>query len=725
MTPRRLIRRSCIRIPAGLIACLAVGCGGSDAAPDPSDVVLAAVACEPWRPSDTDWSSLPTSRPAILGAPSASPSGKYLYSVGTWFDAGTARRRILRSHDLGETWCVLPTPAPVALIAPSRASGMVLYALTCPQDGSAPHLLRTTDGGTTWTTPADGLPDGFSDCTGASSLLQTSVTDPNAVWLNRFDTLEHYGNPLFVSRDGGESWAAPYPPALISPDPLTLARVDGLLVDPTAAGRVLAWGSLETFTGTGPGVQGPERWFTTHDLGNSWREIDAPPSPTGSQPPAVLVDAGSSLYIQTDTGLLRSSDWGETWGSAGTLPDPLARLTTLGSRRAGQLYAWNVYAGLQTGADATVWRTDDGGSSWKALSVPLDPAIDPALSLAGGDVMVGVGSFGMSTSRDAGRTWTAGPLVAAPGNLAQSPIDWRRIWANDYIGPVRQSARGFSSPGLQSTDGGITWTAVADTYGQLLMDGASAEVAYRGVYSGSPGPERTEDGGRTWVSFSLPTAGAVATAACPPPTSCLYVLSQTNAPDTCSLARSDDRGRSWTQAQPAPAELCYGDPTIAVSPDRPAHLVAACGGNVCDTRDGGQSWTSHAIGTDPNRSFVSVAFTGSGVVLAATTWTTYSGDAGRSVVARSTDGGSTWTEVMTDGGYLATSAAHPETVFLISGRSNRADVVYRSDDSGATWNRASPPAETTDDVGFKILALADTPGGGFIASTVYGLVQFK
>src|SRR4051812_31027804 len=181
MKPRNWVRGRCVRMVAGLIAGLAMGCGGGDAAPDPSDVVLGAVPCEAWRPSDADWSSLPTSRPAILGIPSASPSGNYLYSVGTWFDAGKARRQILRSHDLGDTWCVLPTPDEVALIAPSRASGTVLYALTCPPAASAPYLLRTTDGGATWTTAATGLPDGFADCRGTSSLLQTSSMDPDAV----------------------------------------------------------------------------------------------------------------------------------------------------------------------------------------------------------------------------------------------------------------------------------------------------------------------------------------------------------------------------------------------------------------------------------------------------------------------------------------------------------------------------------------------------------------
>jgi photosystem II stability/assembly factor-like uncharacterized protein len=728
MKPRSSTCRNCVHILAPVIACLAIGCGGGDVAPDPSDVVLAAVPCEAWRPSDADWSSLPAPRPAILGAPSASPSGNYLYSVGTWFEAGKARRQILRSHDLGETWCVLPTPDQVALITPSRASGTVLYALTCPQGGGAPHLQRTIDGGATWATPVGGLPDGFADCSGASSLLQTSVTDPNAVWLNGIAGTGPYGSSLYVSHDGGESWTVPYPPAWTSAYPLSYAFADGLLVDPIAATRVLAWGTVETFdSDTGRLVQEPERWFSTQDLGSTWREIEAPPTLAGSRPPVVLVDVGSSLYVQTETGLLRSSDWAETW-SARTLPDPLARPTTLSSGRAGQLYAWNVYAGLYVGADATVWRTDDGGASWNPLSVPLDPAIDPVLSLHGGDVVVGVGLFGMSTSKDGGRTWTAGPLVPAPGNLAQSPVDWRRIWADDHVPPAGQTERGTSSPSLQSTDGGLTWTVVGDASGRVLMDGASADVAYQGVYFGSGGPARTEDGGRTWVPFPGPDAGGIAAAAtCPPPGSCLYVLASltTESDDACSLARSDDHGRTWTQAQPVPAQLCWGAPTIAASPDEPAHLVAACVDSLCETSDGGQSWTSHAVGTDPKRMFDSILFTRGGVVLAATTGTTYPGDPERSVVARSTDGGSTWTEVMPEGGVLAASAAHPETVFLISRRSNGADAVYRSDDSGATWNLASPPAETTDNLGFKIMALADTPEGGFIASTVYGLVQFK
>ncbi|HEV3191248.1 MAG TPA: hypothetical protein VGY54_12155, partial [Polyangiaceae bacterium] len=386
------------------MACLATGCGSRDAARAPSWVALATVNCEPWRPSDADWSSLPTSRPANIGTLSASPSGRYLYSVGSWLDAGHAKRQILRSPDLGETWCVLPAPGRVAEILPSPASESVLYALTCADSAAAPHLVKTTDGGATWSAPSAALPGlNVADCSGGSSLLQVSFTDPDTLWLNRFDR-----QALDLSRDGGESWASvAYPPALSAPydpqAPEILRSVDGLVIDPTSAARVLAWGNI-TITGIRPqNVIGPERWFSTRDAGQTWREL-APPLPTNTQWQRikVLVDAASLLYLSTDSVLLRSTDWGETWTKAGALPEPFANLATLGSRRSGQLFAWRADASNNhnANANATVWRSIDGGSYWSLLAapLPLDSGIDPVLVPDGADVIVARGSLGITTT---------------------------------------------------------------------------------------------------------------------------------------------------------------------------------------------------------------------------------------------------------------------------------------------------------------------------------------
>jgi photosystem II stability/assembly factor-like uncharacterized protein len=606
----------------------------------------------------------------------------------------------------------------VAEILPSPASESVLYALTCADSAAAPHLVKTTDGGATWSAPSAALPGlNVADCSGGSSLLQVSFTDPDTLWLNRFDR-----QALDLSRDGGESWASvAYPPALSAPydpqAPEILRSVDGLVIDPTSAARVLAWGNI-TITGIRPqNVIGPERWFSTRDAGQTWREL-APPLPTNTQWQRikVLVDAASLLYLSTDSVLLRSTDWGETWTKAGALPEPFANLATLGSRRSGQLFAWRADASNNhnANANATVWRSIDGGSYWSLLAapLPLDSGIDPVLVPDGADVIVARGSLGITTTTNGGETWTPGPIVPSPWHLAQSPVDWRRIWAY----------------GLRSTDGGLTWTTIGRGYGRLLMDGANPDVAFSGVYDGSAGPERTEDGGQTWTAFSLPAGLIAAAATCRPPNSCLYALQHEGGQGTqdykCRLARSDDRGRTWTPDTPVPLDLCYFE-ALATSPDGPEHLAASCEGGVCTTGDRGQSWTSHVVGGDPQSPVRSIVLLPNGVVLAARplTSTPLGGDV-PGVVTRSADGGATWTTVLAEGGKLVASSARPETVFLVTVRSNAATAIFRSDDSGSTWRLASPAALT--DRAFDIESIADKPRGGFVASTsLYGLVQFK
>jgi len=727
-----------LRFFAAPLVFLTLACG-SCGSPAPSADVLAAVPCEPWRPSDADWSSLPTSRPAVIGALGASPSGRYLYTVGTWFDAGKERRQILRSRDLGETWCVLATPDDVSQVAPSRASETVLYALACPPRTTA-SLLRTTDGGATWATVTENLPTDVAGCDSRSFSLQASVSDADVVWINGFNTDLHYGNTLHLSTVAGDTWTTVLPPPALVPvidamDPLNSvdAVVDGMLADPRTAGRVLAWGRTERIDT----ASGPEQWFTSGDGGLSWREITVP-MPAGDSEIGdfrAVVDASSSLYVSGISSLLRSLDWGESWTAVGPLPDPLATVTTLGSPQGGKLFAWRTDAAIRWwDAPTAVWTSADGGASWTALDV--DPTIDPVLA-PGGDVIVGLGRLAMSVTTNGGKAWTPRPIVPAPGDLDQSPVDGSPLSANGYTTHTSPSTRAQALPAVRSTDGGLTWTTIGDDRGPLLMDGADADVAYSGLYFQQAAPARTEDGGKTWASFSVPAGLIDATASCPRPGSCLYLLLSAWAETelSCRLARSNDRGGTWTE-QPVPAELCYGSPTLVVAPDAPDHLLAAClhqegAGEisaVCESRDGGQSWLPHPIGSDPQRPVTSIVFTGSGVALAATMQETPPGDTLPSVVARRANARATWVAVPAEGGRLLASIARPETVFLLGRREDAGysySILRRSDDAGATWRDISPPAETADDPEFSIMAIADNPRGGFIVATTFGLVQFE
>ena len=308
--------------------------------------------------------------------------------------------------------------------------------------------------------------------------------------------------------------------------------------------------------------------------------------------------------------------------------------------------------------------------------------------------------------------------------VVQSPID-----ASWFLAGVLDPRTHQGSPTLlRSDDGGATFTAHGrSTCGSLVMDAADANTAYcLGDES-----QRTEDGGRSWTAFSVPASGWFVTAAtCPGTIPCLYVLLEDQAPQTgCTLARTDDRGRTWQQTKVA-AEICYGA-RIAVAPDATNHLVAACFDDIqpalCDTRDGGQTWGVHAVGTDPDRGWESILFTRDGIALAATNRSGPLEDALPGAVLRSSDGGTTWATVAQAGGNLVASVAHPRTVFLIAPVENGQTQagIMRSDDGGASWTWASPRGSAFGVPALDISAVVDAPDGGFLAETAYGLVHFQ
>lgn len=701
-----------------------LGCGAPATQP-PEEDVLAAVPCHPWAPSEADWSSLPTSRPASLGSFAASPRHGYMYSVASWLEGGTLKRQIVRSGDLGESWCVLPTPEPVTEVSPSRAAETTLYALALTEQATAMRLLRSTDGGASWSTPRD-LPSGPGRREPPARQLETSASDPATIWLSLDPSA---GGTPYVSRDGGETWnGVQLPPALTpywdeqSPD--VLRTVQEVLVDPRRVDRMLSWGTIYSVSAGSEQL----RWFASDDARTSWQEVEAPPLPANTLPAEVVVDADGMVYVSGDESLIRSSNWGTTWTRAAPMPDPAAHLTSLDSREAGRLYAWNLSPGGGPENERTVWATANGGQSWTPLPVPLDPGVDPLLELSGAEI-VGFSVLGISASTDGGASWTSGAIVPVPA-FVQSPVDLG-LWATGF---VWIPTRGTMSPALKSLDGGLSWAIAGELPGPILLDRADARV----LFSGNA---RSEDGGRTWAPFAASAGSIVAEATCPAPRSCLQRLVQTGEAleRACAITKSTDRGQTWNLPQSVPADLCYGTPLLAVSPDDDGHLLAGClpdwqpqASAVCETRDGGRTWTPHPIGGVPLRTVESIVFLPDGTALAATSTVASTPGAAPAVTSRSPDGGTTWTEVLQEGGRLVDSVARPRTVFLIgqrpieAGSGNTSEVILRSDDSGATWSPLFPSDATASaHRDLRVWNIGDAPQGGFVASTNLGLVHFQ
>lgn len=254
--------------------------------------------------------------------------------------------------------------------------------------------------------------------------------------------------------------------------------------------------------------------------------------------------AGTVLYVETATGLLRSVDNGASFASADR---------NLPRRTIGQaaLVAWAVAPGDPAQVYAVVGRaplldlyaTADAGQTWE-LRGPV-PAADAVRRLAvapgASETLFLAGRDQLWQSENGGRTWSAGWLL--PTDLrGEGPI-WLAM--NDPLGQ-----RFFASAGAGVWMGDLrlrAWTQVTDV--PPLAEIGSLAAARRGglvyaggrkvVYAGWP-----TDAGMEWRSFAVhPRAsGRLRTLVVDPVVGeTVYAVDEAGR-----VFRSADAGQRWT-----------------------------------------------------------------------------------------------------------------------------------------------------------------------------------
>jgi len=397
--------------------------------------------------------------------------------------------------------------------------------------------------------------------------------------------------------------------------------------------------------------------------------------PNGGIVESFAVDPTSpfTIYAGTDGGgVFKSVDGGGSW-SALPAGIPTVSGTIITGLVVDPATPSNVYASLTLGIDGGILRSTDGGAHWIFTDVGalFGIAIDPLTPTT----LYATGSPSTFKSTDAGATWTA--LESAHAfSIAIDPVTPTTVYVG-AIGGVRKTI-----------DGGAHWTTAGGSFpgGISILAIAIDPTAPSTVYAGTEGGVfKSVDAGDHWAplgppagAFALRTAALAIDAASP---NVVYAAGLASA--GVGVYKSADGGAHWTDA-PLGASVRG----LALSSTT---LVAGTGEGLFRSTDGAATWTPSNAGL-VGTSIISLAVDPEhpGKVYAGS----QRSDVARTDVARSADGGDTWSTTTTFdlfGNGIAALAVDPTAPGTVYAGDSALRGVFKTVDDGATWIQVASP----------------------------------
>jgi photosystem II stability/assembly factor-like uncharacterized protein len=425
------------------------------------------------------------------------------YLVDPWV---TVKANLLRTTDGGATWSQqviepgdnrLTNLEAVAFATASRGWIVGSGIPSTPTQGVPGGALvySTDDGGATWTrTTAP---------SGVFQLQSVSSPGPNDVWVTGFG-----GPPLSTlchSTDGGQSWSS-----VRLPFDFSLATV-------SFASATSGW-----VTGTTVGqdrVTQQACILHTQDGGVTWATATVPDlSDLGLVLNLPLAHVGDSLaWCVGINGFMARTQDGVTWQRTGAP----AGWKVLPPRYLNAVEFTDATHGWVAGQRGTIWRTQDG-SGWQPLAAPR---------LQYGDIdVVGGGMTAYALGFD-GNIQRYAVVKTTDGGAT-----WRRVRTNQhrqvasdlfFLDAERGWICGAQHHGaylLATTDGGATWRRITPTAAGVRLydfkqiwfaDARHGWVAAEKIITNKNGETilpmllRTADGGRTWREVNSRSGGRI------------------------------------------------------------------------------------------------------------------------------------------------------------------------------------------------------------------------
>jgi photosystem II stability/assembly factor-like uncharacterized protein len=599
----------------------------------------------------------------------ASPSQANVVLAGT-APGGGFGGSLYRSVDGGAHWVIVPSLAGTSVHDLAFSSDGRAYAATHDS------VWTSDDNGATWTHRDLGI-DPLND---ATFRIVVDPSAPATVWVGVTSAAGFQSVNLMRSTNRGATWQNRTPPLA------TPMIGNAIAIDPGNSSTVIAG-----FRGD---FNGGAVWVTS-DGGDNWQDRSSglPGTPVNAlnHDGTRLLAGGGMNFGSQDFGLYVSNDLGLNWTPLHDASWPMLIVTAIAvdPNDAQTIVVATDGAGIN--------RSSNGGTSWDigigdtsalaAQSVRYAPANAQQL-------FVGANSLGVFASADGGATFAASSNGISELNLvsiAASPLDPANLaaafqgnnnggvlsshdggstWSQESLPPTRYSKVGFSPDGtLYAISSGPStvapeglyrrepdghWSGLGPDQGSLyesdlaalqfsdvdpnliLLGGADFGVA------GNAGTVwRSTDAGQSWVKQYAGEGGTfiddIEIVADGSDQTMIASYTGKDTPDQGGVLRSVDGGEVWEPAFTLPTYMQFA--RMCASPLDPQvfFLAAATGfsnGGVMRSDDGGASWQSTGWTGAP---IVDIACDSSD------SRTLYLAQSGGARVARSTDGGVSFT----------------------------------------------------------------------------------
>ncbi|WP_018680959.1 sialidase family protein [Actinokineospora enzanensis] len=503
---------------------------------------------------------------------------------------------------------------------------------------------------------------------------------------------------LWRSTDAGATFAPAWPENLTQALGSVAVAPDGTLY--VGTGEANPGGGSITYTGTGlyKSTDGGRKWTNIglRDSGAIGKVVIDP-----TDPRRIFVAATGSLFNQGgDRGVYRTLDGGRSWtrvldgvddttGASEVMfdpKDPKRVFAVLWDHR--RQPDKRSYSGPGSG----VYRSTDGGDTWKRLDALVPAAADLGrigIGIAPSDphrmyAIIGRGTDatnefgGFATSADGGDTWTA--LPDNP-DLEESQSSYAWWFGKIWVDPRDAAHLHVAGVALMTShDGGRTWTGDGETvHGDqhaMMWDPAQPARVYLGNDGGLYRSENDGDSG--WVKATYE------------PFTQFYGVSTSPQDTTRFAGGAQDNGalRSWGPKGWDPYVDGDGEQTL-INPSAKDNVFGCYQyGNCFRSTDGGTTTVDFTDKTTADRRnwFTPVQFdpTDPNVLY-------YGGNR----LNRSTDNGVTWTPISPDltGGpgrdiypygtitTVAAAKSDPRTLYVGTDDGR----VWRTGDLGGTW----------------------------------------